>query len=177
MSEEVVNISDEHMDYIDLFNLERLVETENVIIDDGDVSNENRENLELNVAGPSRLIRQNLESFPANFPLIPSIFALFSREYSSQRLMALRVIELEERLRIFQFAIWKIPFEGAREIVQRLVVDITSIDNDISEFTIVSRLNSRRQGVLVRVSSLSLKILILNFQYMFRLRGYSVDIA
>ncbi|XP_051162397.1 uncharacterized protein LOC127282264 [Leptopilina boulardi] len=155
-------------DYVDLFDLEHFDISDNsAVLDNTDL-----------VLTSDNYSDQGSE-VPANQSF--SLFSLFEpspivASVSQHRLLALRVADLEERLGIFQFAIWKIPFENAATIISNLCTSIIGIECSAQDFTVIRKLDVKRSGVLVRVPSLMMKELIFTFRHMFMLRGYNVDI-
>lgn len=95
---------------------------------------------------------------------------------NQQRLLIERIIELEERLNIFQFAFWKVSSDKAINILCNLCGLIFGKTFSKDEFKVVRELDSRRRGVLMRVRSLELKQNILSKETHFKSYGYSVDI-
>lgn len=168
-------------DYIDSFDLELLEDHEdrNVQNNIGQlVENINNVVVRENNPVPSTSTSEGTNyplSLPVNIPVIPQLDPSLTTNISSHRLMGLRMVELEERMGIFQFAIWKMPVEGAAEIVRRLIIDVTGIDCSLNEIIIVSALDAKRQGVLVRVSTLNLKRLIFKCKMLLIFRGYNID--
>lgn len=95
---------------------------------------------------------------------------------SNQRLIGLRTMETEEKLGIFQFAIWRISLNDSENVLCNLTNEITGKSYKVEDFKVISELDLRRRGVLMRVSSLELKHLIFAHRRQFRSRGYELDL-
>lgn len=117
-----------------------------------------------------------VQEFPWNSSPISHYEPSLRTNLSTQRLLGLRTVEIEERMGIFQFALWKIPLAGSEEVLCNLVNDISGNSFKYEEFKAISKLDFRRRGVLMRVSSLVLKHLIFTHRSSFRSRGYELDL-
>ncbi|XP_043464569.1 uncharacterized protein LOC122506322 [Leptopilina heterotoma] len=179
MSDSIEEIDNDVSDYVDLFDLNVLEPLRNTDNIQATVMPQ-VENVTVREIDPVPSTSRSeghwhASNIPIDVPIIPQLDHLLTANVSRQRLIGLRMVELEERMGIFQFAIWKMPVEGAAETVRRLISDITGIEYSLNEFIIVSALDANRQGVLVRVSTASLKQLIFNCKMLLIFRGYNID--
>lgn len=92
-------------------------------------------------------------------------------------ILASLVCAIKEKLVISNFAICKMPIKDAPNILVALCKDIFDVKYSSDEFQVIRTLDTKRHGVLVRVSSIRTKILILDHRQLFLLRGYHVDSA
>ena len=91
--------------------------------------------------------------------------------------LKLRISDIENNLGIFQFSFWKVLPNNAPRVLSSLCCELLSLQVSENDFTVVRKLDHRRSGVLVRVSSFFIKNNVLRNAVMFRARGFNVDVA
>ena len=90
---------------------------------------------------------------------------------------SLQMSSIEERLGIYHVAVWGVRADTILSTFAACCSDIFGWSVSVLEFTVVHRLDARRTGFLLSVSSLALKRYILLKAADFQLRGFFVGIC
>lgn len=88
--------------------------------------------------------------------------------------LSLRLSRVEETLGIFYVAFWRVNIDIAVERMTTFCINNLGLSVCTSDFTVVQKLDCRRRGVLLQVSSLKLREDILNNSAVFLRDGLYV---
>ena len=91
--------------------------------------------------------------------------------------LSLRISSIEERLGIYHVEVWGVRADIIPSTFAACCSDILGWSVSVSDFTVVHRLDARRTGFLLSVSSLALKWQILLKAADFQLRGFFIGIC
>ena len=91
--------------------------------------------------------------------------------------LSLRISSIEERLGIYHVAVWGVRADTILSTLAACCSGILGWSVSVSDFTVVHRLDARRTGFLLSVSSLALKRQVLLKAADFQLRGFFVGIC
>ena len=91
--------------------------------------------------------------------------------------LSLRISSIEERLGIYHVEVWGVRADIIPSTFAACCSDILGWSVSVSDFTVVHRLDVRRTGFLLSVSSLALKWQILLKAADFQLRGFFIGIC
>lgn len=93
------------------------------------------------------------------------------------RVLSRRIVDLEEHFGLYQFAFWPVASHRAIAILCTLFAEFSGQFLDPVNLSVVRELDNFRNGVLIRVNSLELKRKIFNYEYLFKLRRFNLDIV
>ena len=91
--------------------------------------------------------------------------------------LSLRISSIEERLGIYHVAVWGVRADTILSTFSACCSELFGWSVSVSDFTVIHRLDARRAGFLLSVSSLALKRQILLKTADFQLRGFFVGIC